>query len=32
MKKLRLKSVFYLSFLLLIVQKYRDYFDCVADL
>ncbi len=32
MKKLRLKSVFYLSFLLLIVQKYRDYFDRVADL
>lgn len=32
MKRLRLKSVFYLSFLLLIVQKYRDYFDRVADL
>ncbi len=32
MKKLRLKSVFYLSFLLLIAQKYRDYFDRVADL
>lgn len=32
MKKLRLKSVFYLLFLLLIVQKYRDYFDRVADL
>lgn len=32
MKKLRLKSVFYLSFLLLIIQKYRDYFDRVADL